>query len=337
MFLHQDGFDHYTAVGAPSAPISAYLTAAGYAVANATDSTFDVIDGQDSGSRALRFTVNAGSATPPSMQRAVVTSADVVAFGFSFRGTGTRLRIARINDVADIEWDPTTGRIKIGTDLGANVIIMNAWWYIEIVIDKVAETLSVFANDVEQLVVDLPGGVGTTHIITWGLTATSATTGAIDIDDFYIADSSAGEVTGRTGPLAIITRAPTSDVTAQWTIVGSAVTNHYAIAAQLDPGASAAPYLQANIEGRTDRFTSNTVLPNDNEIYAVSLVAYARKGDLDDRALGLEVKTTAGELELQSDLTEAYKFHQVVFELAPGDLEWTQNRVESSEFAIIAR
>lgn len=338
MFLHQDGFDHYTAAGAPSAAISGYLAAAGYVVANATNSTFEAIAGQDAGSRALRMTINAGSATPPSLKRTVNTTADKVVFGFAFKGTGTRLRIARIDNVHDLDWDPTTGKMKIGETLGLNVIIMNAWWYIEIVIDKVANTFTVFANDVEQIQVALPGGVGNTHTITWGLTATSATTGAIEIDDFYIADSVAGgTVTDRVGPIAVITRMPTADVVSQWTIVGSAGTNHYAIAAQLDPGALNAPFLQANIEGRTDTFTSNTVLPNDNEIYAVSLVSYARKGDLDERALGLAVETDGGTLELQKTLTEAYLYHQVVFEQAPGGVAWNRNRVESSEFSIIAR
>lgn len=337
MFLRSDGFDHYAAKTATAATIQNYLTLAGYTVRNPTNATFKIIDGMDTGSLGLGLTIAQGSATPPSLSYTIESAEDLVVFGFAFRGAGTRLRIARIDNVVDIDWDAASGKIKIGSDLGENVIIMNAWYFFEIEIDKAAEEVRVWANNSLQLTVDLPGGAGTEHTITWGLSAVSPTTGEIAIDDFYIVDSSAGVNTERLGPVAVITRAPTADVNTEWSIVGTANPNHYAIAAQLDPAAAGAPYLQANIEGKKDSFTSNTVLPNDNEVYAVSIVAFARKGDLDDRAVGLTVKTPGGELELERDLTEAYAFHQAVFEQAPGAVPWNQNRVESSEFGIVAR
>lgn len=337
MFLRSDGFDHYAPKTAQAAAITSYLQAAGYTVNNATNSTFQIVDGMDTGSLGLKMTINQGSATPPSLSHTITSNADVVVFGFAFRGTGTRLRIVRINNIVDVDWDATTGKIKVGSELGANVIILNAWWYFEIEIDKLAGKVRIYANDTLQLEVDAPSGMGNEFTITWGLSAVSATTGTIELDDFYELDSSPGQNTARLGPVAVITRAPTADVEAEWSIVGSSNPNHYAIAAQLDPGAVNAPYLQANIAGRRDIFSSNTVLPNNNEVYAVSVVAYARKGDLDERAVGLAVKTTGGELELQRALTETYAYHQAVFEQAPGSVPWNQNSVESSEFGIIAR
>ncbi|EBI5392123.1 hypothetical protein DRC10_23800, partial [Salmonella enterica] len=64
----------------------------------------------------------------------------------------------------------------------------------------------------------------------------------------------------------------------------------------------------------------------------------ARKGDLDDRKLGLVVNTEGGTpTEIQVPLTESYKYYQASFEQAPGGSDWNQNNVESLQFGIITR
>lgn len=337
MFLLSDGFDHYAAKTAQATAITNYLTLADYTVRNATNNTFNIVDGMDVGSLGLKMTINQGSATPPSLSRTIRSDADLVVFGFAFRGSGSRMRIARIDNVVDIDWDPVTGKLKIGSDLGANVIIMNAWWYFEIELDKTNEEIRVWANDTLQLTVALPLGVTDEITITWGMTSTSSSTGTIELDDFYVVDSSPGVNTERLGPVAITTRMPTADVLTEWSLVGTSDPAHYKVAAQLDPAAPNAPYLQANVEGKKDLFTSNVVLPNANEVYAVSVVTFARKGDLDDRSVGLIVKNAGGEVELPQELSETNRFYQAVFEEAPGGAAWTQNTVESVQFGIAAR
>jgi hypothetical protein len=336
MLLHTDGFDHYAPKTAIAADITTYLQAAGYTVNNATTTTFQIADGQDTNSLGLKMTIQAGASTPPSFSRSVTSAATMVVFGFSFRGTTSRLRFVRIAGVIDLDWDSTTGKMAVGATLGQDVIILNAFWYIEIVIDKTANNVKVYANDTLQLTVALPGGVGTVYTATWGLSASSSTAGTIEIDDLYVLDNSGGQNNARLGPIQIITRAPTADVTTQWTPVGSTGT-HYSILAQLSPGAANAPYLQANVDGKTDKFTSNVVLPNANTIFGVSVVSYARKGDLDDRKLGMTIGTAGGDVETQVSLDTAFAYKQVIYEQAPGGVAWTQNLVESSTFGIIAR
>ena len=247
------------------------------------------------------------------------------------------MRICRIDNAIDLDWDTATGKLKIGAVLGTDVIILNAWWYLEIEMDRTAGEIKVYANNVLQLTATLPGGITDTHTITWGLSATSASAAVMELDDFYLVDNDGGQNAARLGPVAIVTRAPTADVTQKWTIVNTANTNHYFVAGQLEPAKAGAPYLQANVAGKTDRFTSNNVLPNANQIFAVSLVSYARKGDLDDRQLGMTVDVNATEVETQVPLTEAFKYQQAVFEQAPGGVPWTQARVEGSKFGIVAR
>lgn len=336
MYVLSDGFDHYVDKKAPAASIKRYLTDASYVVANETDATLKIVDGIDEGSLALRLAIASGSATPVCVKRTIASVADLCVFHFGFRGTGERMRIARVNDSVDIDWDPVTGKIEIGASLGANVIILNAWWHIEVEIDRANQEVRVWANDTLQMTVPSVLAATGSYSIEWGGTDTA--TGAIEIDDFAVVDSSPGENTTRIGPVAIITRAPTADATPnEWALVGSASPTHYPIVSQLDPSRANAPYLQANVEGRTDMFSSNTVLPNANQVFAVSLVSYARKGDLDNRAIGMKIKTNDGEIETQASLSETYKYHATVFEQAPGALPWTQARVEASEFGIVAR
>ena len=337
MLLTIDGFDHYAPTTESGTNIANYLTAAGYTVANAANNNLNVSAGQDAGSTCLKMTIIAAANNPPSISKSFVTAADKVVFGFAFRGTGSRQRIARINGAVDLLWDVDTGKLKIATDVGVDVIILNAFWFIEIEIDKVGQTVKVWANDTLQLTSALPAGaIVTTHTLMWGLTGASAAAATIEIDDFYVVDSSGGANVGRVGPSSAVTRAPTTDVTTEWTAVGSAGT-HASIAAQLSPASVNAPYLQANIEGRRDRFTSNTVLPNDNQIFGVALVAYSRKGDLDNRSLGLTMLTSGGEDEVPVALTTTFNYRQAIFEKAPGNQDWNQNRVESSQFGIVAR
>ena len=332
-----DGVDHYAATSESASNIAVYLTAAGYTVGNAAQNKLNIVDGQDANSKGVRMTIDAGSSTPPNISYAHTTTADNIFFGWSHKGTGSRVRFARLNGVVDIGWDANTGKIFIGSVQGQDVIILNAFWFIEVEIDKIAAKVRVWANDTLQLEADLPGGAVTNnHVIQWGLTGANATAAVVEIDDFYIADSSGGVQNTRCGPLQVITRAPTSDITTEWTPVGSAGT-HASIAAQLSPNTPNAPYLQANIAGKTDRFSSNTVLPNDNVIFGVQLVAYARKGDLDNRSLGMLVKTTAGETETQVALATSYQYKTAMYEQAPGAVPWNQNRVESSNFGIVAR
>lgn len=337
MLLHTDGFDHYAPKTETVANITAYLQAAGYTIVNAKSSTFQIGDGQDVNSLAMKMTIVANDATPPSFSRAITSAATLVVFGFSFRGSQSRLRFARIAGVIDLDWDVVTGRMKVGSQLGIDVIILNAYWFIEIEVDRTANEVRVWANDTLQMTVPLPGGVGTAYTITWGMSTTSTVAGTIDIDDFYVLDNSGGVNNERLGPVQIITRAPSADVgTPQWTAVGSTGA-HWSIMAQLAPGSPTAPYLQANVDGKTDKFISNTVLPNANKVFAVSLVSYAKKGDLDDRRLGVTIGTAGGDVEVQVPLDTNYGFKQVIFEQAPGGQNWNQNIVESSTFGIIAR
>lgn len=344
MLLYIDGFDHYAAVGVTGTVLQKYLEAANYTVRNASPTTFSIVDGRITGQRALKFSVPASTGTVPSLSwgYAPAVGATKIVFGFAIKATGARMRVCRIEGgVLDLDWDTTTGKLKIGTTLGAAVLILNAWYFIEVVMDTSSNTISIYANDELQMTVPMTTAPTSPVTITWGQTATQSATGEQTIDDLYVLDNAAGTRIDRLGPCSVNTRFPTADITTQWTIVPNgaspAPTDHYAVAAQLSALESNKPYLQSNINGNTDEFRSNAVLPNSNTIYGVGLVALARKGDLDDRKLGLKLTVSSVSDEKQITLIEANKYVQSTYETPPGGGSWTQNAVETATFGIVTR
>lgn len=344
MLLFIDGFDHYAQVGVSGTVLQKYLEAANYTVRNSTSTTFSVVDGRLPDQRALKFSVPANSSTVPSLSWGYNAGAGAtkIVFGFAIKATGARMRVCRIEGgVLDLDWDATTGKLKIGSTLGSAVLILNAWYFIEVVMDKTAATISIYANDELQLTVPMSTVPSNPVTITWGQTATQAAAGDQTIDDLYVLDNETGTRIDRLGPCSVNTRLPTADVTTQWTIVANgatpAPTTHYSVAGQLAPLEANKPYLQSNVNGNTDEFRSNAVLPNANTIYGVGLVALARKGDLDDRKLGLKLTVSGTSDEKQISLIEANKYIQTTYETPPGGGNWSQNSVETATFGIVTR
>lgn len=333
-----DGFDHYAPVGTKGTVVTKYLTAAGYDIRNATDTTFSVVDGRRAGACALRFSTVSGATTNASLSWGFTSAASLVVFGFAFQGGGARQRICRIENVVDVDWDTSTGKLKVGTTLGASPLIMNAWYYMELRCDLTNQQVEIWANDELQLTVPWTTGAPAKYTLTWGQTATATATATMDIDDFYGLDSSAGQRVDRLHPVEVATRMPSADITSEWTVVGATGSPaHYTIASQTLALETGKPYLQSNISGQQDTYRSNAVLPSSNQIYGVGIVALARKGDVDNRSIGLKITAGSQTVERQIALTEDFKYYQTTEERAPGNLEWDKNNVESTEFGIVTR
>lgn len=343
MLKYQDGFDHYAADGVKGDVVEPYLTQAGYTVRNSSATTFEIAAGRRTGAHALKFNVTRNSATNASLSRSFTPSGNYACFGFAMNASGSRMRICRIENVVDVDWDLTTGKVMVDSQLGATALILNAWYYFEVEVDASNKQARIWANNELQLTVDLASvTIPAVLTIVWGQVGTAPNAGTQLLDDFYMLDASGtGNVT-RLQPIEITTRAPTADVLAEWELVANgaspAPTAHYQVAAQLEPNKANAPYLQSNTAGATDIFRSDTALPTQNQIFAVSVLAYARKGDLDARSLGLITKIQGGaETEVQLALTESFAYYQATYEKAPGNAAWTPNIVESLQFGIRTR
>lgn len=341
MLKFMDGFDHYAPAGTGGATLQKYLAAAGYTIRNPSDDTFLVVDGRRAGAYALRFTTKANSAVNASLSWGFTSQAQLVVLGFAMKASGSRMRICRIEGVADIDWNPTNGKIQVGTNEGINPLIMNAWYYFEIECDRSKNEVRVWVNDTLQ--VTAPWSTppqDNRYTITWGQTSQSNKDGVQDIDDMYAVDSSMGKCVERLHPVEVATRMPTADVRAEWTPAGGNgkyPDTHAAIASQLLAMESDKPYLQSNISGQTEQYRSNAVLPSSNKVFGVAVTSLARKGDLDDRSIGLTISVGGQVQEVQQPLTESFAYYQMTMEEAPGGVAWNQNAVESSEFGVVTR
>lgn len=338
MLKFHDGFDIYAPAGTVGSVVQKYLVANGYNIRNATDATFSIVNGRREGGTALRFAVTAGATINASLSWGFTSAASKVIFGFAMYSSGARMRICRIENVVDVEWDSATGKVKIGEALGVNPLILNAWFFFEIVIDKSAKTVEVWANDQLQITAPWSGDAPEKWIISWGQTTQQSVTATQDIDDMYVVDSSPGTQVDRLSPCEVVTRLPTADITKEWSVVGAETTvDHYKIAGQTLGMEADKPYLQSNINGQTDMFRSNAVLPSDNKIFGMAVIALSRKGDLDERSIGLKLSAGGQESEVQLPLTENYKYYQASYEKTPGGQPWDRSSVETVEFGIVTR
>lgn len=343
MLKFMDGFDHYAPTDTKGAVLTKYLAAAGYDVRNAADTTFQVVAGRRAGAQALRFAITAAATVNPSLSWGFTSNASLVVFGFALQASGTRMRICRIENVVDVDWDTSNGKVKVtqtnGTVLlGASPLIMNAWYYFEIEVDSANHEVRIWANNELQLTVPWTDSAPAKYTIVWGQTAQTGVAGTQDIDDFYALDSSAGQRIKRLEPCEVATRMPTADITTEWTPVGAAAgASHYSIAAQTLALENNKPYLQSNVNGQTDQFRSNATLPSANTVYGVGVAVLAKKGDVDNRSIGIKLVAGGQATETQIALTESYKYYQVTAEQAPDGFDWTQNKVESSEFGVVTR
>lgn len=338
MLKHQDGFDHYADIGKKGTVVEPYLKAAGYDIRNSTDDTFQIDVGRRDGAKSLKFTVERNSSTNASLSWGFTPAGNYACFGFAMKANGSRMRVCRIDNLVDVEWSSDDGKLEIDGQKGVNPLILNAWYYFELELDKAAKKVTVWVNNEKQIEATLTAAWPERLVISWGQVGTAPDAGIQYLDDFYAMDDSGSINTTRLGPIEVATRAPTADIAKEWEVVNGTTENHYQVAAQLEPGRPNAPYLQSNKSGAKDVFRSNAVLPTNNKVFGVSVIAYARKGDLDDRKLGMMIQTEGGtEKETQVPLTEDYKYYQVTHEQTPGNTDWNKQNVEALEFGIVTR
>lgn len=276
-------------------------------------------------------------APPTSLSRTFTSEADRVVFGFAYRATA-RGRILSIDGLVDLDWP--VGIEMLG-ERGNAVPIRNFWYFYEVTIDKVAETITLHINDTADLVVPLPAaGLNMTEYkLTW-----QAENGAVArLDDIYFLDSdnSNGEsLVDRIGPIRVPIREVDADYANAWD--SSEDGPHWPLVGPLPPNDT--DYIVSSLSGAQDLFTSSTELPEgagteEMPILAVGVVALAKKSDLDHRHLGLVVgEEGPDQLEVVDEtLSMNPEYSYAVFEKAPGNVEWDATNVVETPFGVVVR
>lgn len=275
----------------------------------------------------------ASLAPPTTLTRRLVSTASRIVIGFAHRATA-RGRIMSVAGLFDVDWPG--GLSILGQDSSA-IPIRNAWYYYELVIDKVARTVSLFINDTTDIVVPLPEAVSTMDIFecTW-----VAENGAVvRLDDMYILDSDSADgstLVGRLRPIRIPLRLPTADADVNWE--GSVPGPHHTLLGTLPPTES--NFVRSAESGAQEMFTSSTPLPpSASSVIAVGVLALAKKSDLDNRQLGLAVGP-AGPTQrevIDTALSVNPEYSLAIFEKGPDDAAWTAASVLATPFGVIVR
>jgi hypothetical protein len=295
-----------------------------------------LVGARNGGSTSSVATIYVSLAPPTIVTRTFSSTQSRVVVGFAHQATA-RGRIFSIKDLFDMDWP---AGIEILGTRGASVPIRNTWYYYEIVIDKQANTLSLFVNDTADISVPLPAAAAamTDYVMSW-----ESENGAVArVDDLYILDSDVtggATLTNRLKPITIPVRMPTADVDPNWD--ASVEGPHWSLVGLLPP--STASYVRSATSGEQDLYSSNNPLPAGAgtaaaPILAVGVIALAQKSDLDARQLGLVVGAPGNQKEvIDTTLSTTMEYSFGIFETAPGDVAWTADSVVNTPFGIAVR
>ncbi|QPZ53253.1 virion structural protein [Achromobacter phage vB_AchrS_AchV4] len=329
--LHMDGFDQFANINGAAATSTTLATAGYESTTSGTDSLV-VTQGREAGSFAIRLRQDSTTGNAASLSKTISTADPVVTFGFAYMAT-ERSKIVQIEGLIDLEW-PVGCRLN-GVD-GEAIPIRNIWYYYELQVDKTAQMLRLYINNRLDIEAPLPAEAGpmTVYKLKFGSGVTGTAKATQLIDDLVMSDTAGTDFNARKGPIAITTRFPQADATADWE--GSVAGPLWPLVSKRPPEASS--YIQSNTSGNEATFTSATPLPNDSPVYALGIVTRALKTDIDKRTIGLVWGDGDNRLEkINAELTTENKYYYALFEApAPGQA-WTKEIVESNSFGVKVR
>lgn len=314
--------------GASTTPLYGICAAAGARVGYAIVGALNRATSPASAQRSLIYL---SMAPPTDVTRRFTTNAARIVVGFAHRSTA-RGRIFSIKDLFEVDWPST---LTIGENSGTAIPARNVWYYYELVLDRVAKTVTVYINNTLDLVAPLPDAV--TNMLNFDMTWITENGAVTRIDNLYLLDnlSPNGEaLVDRLGPIQVPLRLPTADAGPnQWASSGSGA--HWPEVGILPP--STESYIRSAQSGAQDLFLSNTAMPA-GDIIAVGLVALAQKGDIDNRQLGLVVGAPGSQIEVVDTVLSVTPEYSIgIFEKAPGNQAWDQNNILTVPFGVVVR
>lgn len=268
-----------------------------------------------------------------SMKRSFASGSSRVVLGFAYRAIGKRFPLVTIKDVGTLTWDEVDGKISIAGVKGTAILLLDLWYYIEIVLDKAANTLTVHVNNGLDISAVPPSSANplVSYEVTWACVAEAQYL----LDDVVFIDSSTGKYQNRIGPIQITSRLPTADVDKEWS--PSSGTDHYPLVYNQPPIEGS--YIQSNESGAIDTFMSNTAVPNTQDILAVGLTVLNRKSDVDNRQLGMVIGQKGQPMKevVDTELSTTDKYSYAVFETNASDLDWNDERLSDAPFGVVVR
>lgn len=326
MMQFMDGFDQLKDL--PEDRLVGMLNNSGY---NAV-APIRVTEGRNSETRGLALgNENVNAASPATLKRVFTSETNRVVIGFAYCATQVRDDIVRIPGLGTLAWNRDTGRVSFAGVTGQAILLLNLWYYFELVVNKETNTFQIFINNGADIAGQLPQSARflTDYACEW-----PSGFGGKKIDDLVFIDAQAGKYVDRVGPIEILTRMPTADVETEWSPSKGDI--HWTLVDNRPPVPD--EYIQSNNSGAMDSFKSETPLTQDGAILAVSVTAINRKSDIDNRQLGLIVgEKGATKEKVDEKLTLTDKISYAVFEQSPLGANWDRDNVPATPFGVVIR
>lgn len=293
-----DGFEQFAGDRGP-----ALLRMAGYLVGNVT-----VVGGRKAGSRAL-------STYRSSFQRNWQMAGNTLSIGFAVKydSRGPLVAIGSGGNNLYMWVDPVTGLLNMGTGLTAGTPgyvnpLLNRWYYVEMVINKTANTVTAFVNGKQDISIPVPAFITGALVVTynpWGLFTDDY--GTRIYDDIYITDGA------RIEPIQVTTRNPTADgQKTDWSFVGAA-TRWQAVSPPIN---ELDKFIYSAIDGNENTFISAGGLPDSNPIKFLQLITLFRKATSDPMSLDFNIDA---QVKREANITRDWTFRYTMFDAAGYD------------------
>lgn len=329
MLKFMDGFDQFLDIP---------ITGTGYTLAGLMNVSGYTLTGEvklDEGrvatTRALLL--GDGGSKAGSVKRTFTTQDQMAVIGFAYRAETSRDNVVAVTSLGTLGWNKDTAKMTFAGGQGSATILLDLWYYYEIVVDKANQLVQVWINNTKDIEVALPS---TAQFLTnFECLWSSAANDKKYLDDLYFLDGSAGQYTERVGPMAIQARLPTEDIDKEWSPSTGSV--HWDLVNNQPP--KDGEYVQSNISGAMDTYRSNQTVPTDGQVIAVGITVMNRKSDIDARQLGMVVggKGQTQKEVIDTDLLTTPKYSYAVFETAPDGSTWTATSVTNTPFGVAVR
>lgn len=292
---------------------------------------YDAVGGVNmaDGRTAESVCVAIGGDADSSLSRTFTSGANRIVLAFAYLADTSREDIVSIDNAFKLEWPD---KLQINGSKGAVIPVIGLWYYFELVMDRAAQSIEVYVNNVKDLTVAMPAAMQ--NLNTWKCTWASPSKITKRLDDVFFITSGTPNPVDRIGPQAISIRMPTSDVTKEWSAaVGD---DHFAMVDNRPPADT--QYIQSAVSGAQDLFRSGAT-GNGKPITAVGVVVRARKSDIDNRQIGIVVgpKTGTQKETLVSALLTTPTYNYAVFPTDPAGAAWTDSSVLDTPFGVVVR
>lgn len=271
-----DGFEQFRETDRPET----FMRMAGYVVQGAVATA----GGHKSNSQSLACYRSSFSRT--------WTFGAVLSIGFAVKFTdrGGLISVAAGTTTLACFTDPTTALINLGNEVGYVTPLKDRWYYIEMVLDKAANTATIFVNGKPDVASALPADIQAASDITIRFNPYDAVEpdfGTRNYDDMYINDGA------RLGPIQITTRLPDGDRDTEWGVAGS--TSHNGAVGKLPPEVLDR-FIYSFTDNAHDSFVSSQALPDAGAIMNIGLITLLRKATSDPLTVEVNIDSHTANL-----------------------------------------